>query len=56
MVFRGDSALHIATKIGNMTAVNTLLKANECQDPTVDVNKCDNSGFTAAFYAIKSNR
>ena len=56
VTFRGDSALHIATKMGNMTVVDMLLKASECEDRTIDVNKHDNNGCTAVYYAIQASR
>ena len=60
VAFRGSTALHMATKIGNATAVDMLLKVTAvdmpCEDRTIYVNKCDNDGFTAVYYAIHDSR
>ena len=59
MVFREDSVLHYTTKMGNMTAVDMLVKASKRQDRTIEIdniNECENSGFTAVRYAIVASR
>ena len=56
MVSRGGSALHVAAKMGNVTVVDMLLTASENQDRTIDVNKCDNIGYTPVYYAILASR
>ena len=57
VVFRGSTALHTASKNGNVEAVNMLLKkASESQNRTINVNKSDNNSFTAVFYAIQASR
>ena len=60
MAFRGSTALHMAVKMGNVTAVETLLKVAAldmpCEDRTIYVNKCDNDGFTAVCIAIRDRR
>ena len=60
VAFRGNTALHMATRMGNETAVEMLLKLTAvdmvCEDRTIYVNKCDNNGFTAVYYAIKASR
>ena len=54
--FREVFALHMAVKIGNVAAVEEiLLKASD--DHAIDVNRIvDKSGFTAVYYAFRSNR
>ena len=46
-------ALHIATKMGNVKMVADLLKENTFQTCTDYINQCDESGFTAAYYAMQ---
>ena len=53
VAFRGGSALHMASRMGNMAVVDMLLT---CQDGTVDVDKLDNNNRTAVYYAIYASR
>ena len=52
VAFRGGSALHMASRMGNMAVVDMLL----CQDDAVDVNMVDIDDWTAVFYAIQASR
>ena len=57
MVLRvNDSALHVATKMGNVTVLDMLLTASDSQDYAIDVNNCNKLEHTAVYYAIQSNR
>ncbi|KAF2368056.1 Ankyrin repeat-containing domain [Trinorchestia longiramus] len=53
---RGGSALHVAAKMGNVTVVDMLLTTSESEERNVDVNKCDNIGYTPVYYAINASR
>ena len=58
VAFRGALTLHMATKGGNVAAVEDILfKASVAQDSDIDINKIvDNSGYTAAYYAFRDRR
>ncbi|XP_047740700.1 uncharacterized protein LOC108682971 isoform X5 [Hyalella azteca] len=53
---RGGSALHVAAKMGNVTVVDMLLTSSESGERIIDINKCDNIGYTPVYYAINASR
>ena len=53
---RGGSALHIAAKMGNVTVVDMLLTNSESEEKNIDINRCDNIGYTPVYYAINASR
>ena len=53
---RGGSALHMAAKKGNVTVIDMLLTTSELEERDVDINRCDNIGYTPIYYAISSSR
>ncbi|KAG7176681.1 Ankyrin-1-like 6 [Homarus americanus] len=53
---RGGSALHMAAKNGNVTVIDMLLTTSELEERDVDINRCDNIGYTPIYYAINASR
>ncbi|CAL4072060.1 unnamed protein product, partial [Meganyctiphanes norvegica] len=55
---RGGSALHMAAKNGNVTVIDMLLTSTEEleDEHLVDINRCDNIGYTPVYYAINASR
>ncbi|KAK4313729.1 hypothetical protein Pmani_014950 [Petrolisthes manimaculis] len=52
----GGSALHFAAKNGNVTVIDMLLTTLEQEERDIDINRCDNIGYTPIYYAINSSR
>lgn len=52
----GGSALHVAAKNGNVTVIDMLLTTLEREERDIDINRCDNIGYTPIYYAINSSR
>ena len=50
------SALHIAAKCSNLSAVDAILKHIERKKIDFDLNFVDENGYTAIRYAINENR
>lgn len=53
---RGGSALHMAAKKGNVTVIDMLLTTSELEERDIDINRCDNIGYTPIYYAINASR
>ncbi|XP_076044975.1 uncharacterized protein LOC143027554 isoform X2 [Oratosquilla oratoria] len=53
---RGGTALHMAAKNGNVTVIDMLLTTSEHEEKELDINKCDNIGYTPVYYAINASR
>ncbi|XP_069182377.1 uncharacterized protein [Procambarus clarkii] len=53
---RGGTALHMAAKNGNVTVIDMLLTTSELEERDVDINRCDNIGYTPIYYAINASR
>ncbi|RXG57649.1 Ankyrin-1 [Armadillidium vulgare] len=53
---RGGTALHMAAKNGNVTVIDMLLTTSEHEERDIDINRTDNIGYSAVYYAINASR
>ena len=51
---RGDSVLHVATKKGDLSVLDSLLEAMKSRQQ--DINVTDGDGYTPVYHAFHANR